>query len=124
MINAFQQKYPGETPPNESTKTLSMQRFRDTGSVADKKRSGRASIVKAKVAHVDTALRRSPMKRLPVYINIIMEFLFLLKCDERYAWSQQVGATCHTSLDSMEVLTDFFDDRVISKGLWRPISPG
>ncbi|GFX33121.1 uncharacterized protein TNCV_5042891 [Trichonephila clavipes] len=30
---------------------------------------------------------------------------------------------CHTSRDSMKVLTEFFDDRVISKGLWPPRSP-
>ncbi|GFY32701.1 DUF4817 domain-containing protein [Trichonephila clavipes] len=30
---------------------------------------------------------------------------------------------CHTSWDSLEVLTEFFDDRVISKGLWPPRLP-
>ncbi|PRD22690.1 UNVERIFIED_CONTAM: hypothetical protein NCL1_48450 [Trichonephila clavipes] len=79
MINTFQQKYPGETAPNASTITLLVQRFRDTGSVADKKRSGRASIVKMKVANVETALQRSPLKRPSVYINIITEFISLLR---------------------------------------------
>ncbi|GFT73389.1 uncharacterized protein TNCV_1081481 [Trichonephila clavipes] len=41
----------------------------------------------------------------------------LAESDERHAWLQQGGATCHTSRDSMEVLTEFFDDHVISKGL-------
>ncbi|GFW33038.1 uncharacterized protein TNCV_2109681 [Trichonephila clavipes] len=41
----------------------------------------------------------------------------LAESDERYAWLQQDGAICHTSRDSMEVLTEVFDDRVISKGL-------
>ncbi|GFS75824.1 DUF4817 domain-containing protein [Trichonephila clavipes] len=58
-----------------------LQRFRDTGSVADRKRSGR---VKTKVADVETALTRSPMKRPPVYINIITEFISLLNRDVRY----------------------------------------
>ncbi|GFV77287.1 hypothetical protein TNCV_445171 [Trichonephila clavipes] len=34
------QKYPGKTAPNASTITCSVQRFRDTGSVAGRKRSG------------------------------------------------------------------------------------
>ncbi|GFX66742.1 ig-like and fibronectin type-III domain-containing protein 2 [Trichonephila clavipes] len=83
VINAFQQKYPGETAPNASTITLSVQRFRDTGLVADKKRSGRASIVKEKVVDLQTCLRRSPIKRPSIYISIIMEFISLLNCDER-----------------------------------------
>ncbi|GFV50945.1 DUF4817 domain-containing protein [Trichonephila clavipes] len=52
VINAFQQKYPGETAPNESTITRLVQRFSDTGSVADRERSDRASIVKMKVVDV------------------------------------------------------------------------
>ncbi|GFU52496.1 DUF4817 domain-containing protein, partial [Trichonephila clavipes] len=68
-----------ETAPVVSTITLLVQRFRDTGSVADRKRSGRASIVKMKVADVETALQRSPWKRLSVYINIITKFISLLK---------------------------------------------
>ncbi|GFT84735.1 DUF4817 domain-containing protein [Trichonephila clavipes] len=79
VINAFQQKHQGETAPNASTITLLEQRFRDTGSVADRKRSGRASIVKTKVADVETALQRSPLKRPSVCINIITEFISLLK---------------------------------------------
>ncbi|GFR26771.1 uncharacterized protein TNCT_536051 [Trichonephila clavata] len=43
--------------------------------------------------------------------------------DEQYAWLQQDGATCHTSRDSMEVLTEFFDDRVNCKRLWPLRSP-
>ncbi|GFV85603.1 DUF4817 domain-containing protein [Trichonephila clavipes] len=77
-----QEKYSGETSPNVSTITCLVQRFRDTGSVADKKQSGRASIVKTKVADVETALQRSPMKRPPVYINIITEFISLLNSNE------------------------------------------
>ncbi|GFW31577.1 DUF4817 domain-containing protein [Trichonephila clavipes] len=84
VINEFQQKYPGETTPNASTITRLVQQFRDSGSVADRKRSGRASIVKTKVADVVTALQRSPMKRPSIFINIITEFISLLNSDERY----------------------------------------
>ncbi|GFQ77624.1 transposable element Tc3 transposase [Trichonephila clavata] len=45
-----------------------------------------------------------------VYINIITEFISSLNSDERYAWLQQKGATCPTSWESMEVLTESFDD--------------
>ncbi|GFW96044.1 uncharacterized protein TNCV_957581 [Trichonephila clavipes] len=45
------------------------------------------------------------------------EIHILDESDERYASLQEDGAICHTSRDSMEVLTKFFDDRVISKGL-------
>ncbi|GFR33191.1 DUF4817 domain-containing protein [Trichonephila clavata] len=62
VTNAFQQKYPGETAPNASTITRLVQGFRDTESVADRKRSGRASIVKTKGADVETVLQRSSMK--------------------------------------------------------------
>ncbi|GFS74958.1 DUF4817 domain-containing protein [Trichonephila clavipes] len=79
VINAFQQKYPGETAANASTITLLVQRCRDTGSVAGRKRSGRASIVKAKVTDVETTLQRSQLKGSSVFINIIAEFISLLK---------------------------------------------
>ncbi|GFV98476.1 uncharacterized protein TNCV_624351 [Trichonephila clavipes] len=42
----------------------------------------------------------------------------LAESDKRYAWLQEDGAIRHTSRDSMEVLTEFFYDRVNSKGLW------
>ncbi|GFV02173.1 uncharacterized protein TNCV_1573851 [Trichonephila clavipes] len=43
VINSFQQKYPGETAPNASMVTRLVQRFCGTGSVADRKHSGRSS---------------------------------------------------------------------------------
>ncbi|GFT73401.1 uncharacterized protein TNCV_150061 [Trichonephila clavipes] len=58
---------------------------------------------------------KKSIERSSVYINHI-----LAESDERHAWLQQDGAKCHTSRDSMEVLTEFFDDHVISKGLWPP----
>ncbi|GFW15484.1 DUF4817 domain-containing protein [Trichonephila clavipes] len=59
--------------------TLLVQRLHDTGSVADRKRSNRAFMLKTKVADVETALQRRPLKRPSVYINIITEFISLLK---------------------------------------------
>ncbi|GFY00333.1 transposable element Tcb2 transposase [Trichonephila clavipes] len=73
-----------EKSPNTSTITHLRQRFRDTASVADRKRSGRTFILKTKVADMETALQRSLMKRPSVYINIITEFISLLNSDERY----------------------------------------
>ncbi|GFV81483.1 uncharacterized protein TNCV_52071 [Trichonephila clavipes] len=97
MTNAFQQKYPGEIAPDASMLTLLVQRFRDTGSKPIEK------TVRLHKHHYG--------------IHILFE------SDERYAWLQQDGSTCHTSRDSMEILTEFFDDRVISKGLWPPRLP-
>ncbi|GFY11290.1 DUF4817 domain-containing protein [Trichonephila clavipes] len=84
----LQLKYPGETAPNASTITRLVQRFRDTGSVADRKQSGTikgtASILKTKMADVETALQNSPMKISSVNINIVTEFISLLNSDRRY----------------------------------------
>ncbi|GFV02527.1 DUF4817 domain-containing protein [Trichonephila clavipes] len=79
VINAFRQKYRGDTAPNASTITVLVQWILDKGSVADRKRSDRAYIVKTKVTDVETALQRSPLKRPPVFINTITEFIPLLK---------------------------------------------
>ncbi|GFY00328.1 DUF4817 domain-containing protein [Trichonephila clavipes] len=79
VINAFQQKYPGETAPYTSMIILLVQRLRDTGSVVDRKRSGRAFIMKKKATDVETTLQRSPLKRPSVCINSITEFISLLK---------------------------------------------
>ncbi|GFW89617.1 hypothetical protein TNCV_1025011 [Trichonephila clavipes] len=61
-LNAFQQKYPGETASNVSTITHFVQRFHDKGSVEDRKQSGRLLFVNTKVIDVETALQRSSMK--------------------------------------------------------------
>lgn len=58
-----------------------------------------------------------------VYARIIQDFVALLEPDERYCWFQQDGARCHTSNETMAYLKTFFDDRLISKGLWPPRSP-
>ncbi|GFW61359.1 DUF4817 domain-containing protein [Trichonephila clavipes] len=62
--------------------TFLVQRLRDTGLVADRERSGSVFIMKTKVADVETALQRTPLKRPSVYINIITEFISLLKVME------------------------------------------
>ncbi|PRD28326.1 UNVERIFIED_CONTAM: hypothetical protein NCL1_32708 [Trichonephila clavipes] len=79
VINAFQQKYPGETAPNASMITLLVQRLRDTVSVVSRKRSGRVFLMKTKMAVEEPALQRSPLKKPSVYINIITKFISLLK---------------------------------------------
>ncbi|GFV24669.1 DUF4817 domain-containing protein [Trichonephila clavipes] len=86
VINAFQQKYPGETALNASTITRLVQWFCGTRLVADRKGSGRASIAEMKVVAVETALQRSLMKLPSVYVSIITEFISLLNSDERYVW--------------------------------------
>ncbi|GFX62899.1 hypothetical protein TNCV_1099921 [Trichonephila clavipes] len=53
--HASPQKYPGKTAPNSSMIKLLVQWLSDTGSVADRKRSGRAFIMKTKVADVETS---------------------------------------------------------------------
>jgi hypothetical protein len=43
--------------------------------------------------------------------------------EERFCWLQQNGASSHTANSTMEMLKQFFDDRIISKNLWPPRSP-
>jgi hypothetical protein len=57
------------------------------------------------------------------YQEIIMQFISLLKEEERFCWLQQDGATLHTAKSTMEMLKLFFDDRIISKNLWPLRSP-
>ncbi|GFT11558.1 DUF4817 domain-containing protein [Trichonephila clavipes] len=90
-INAFHQKDSGGTALNASIIRLLVQRLRDAGSVADRKRSSRAFIMKTKVADVETALLRSPLKRPSIYINNHYKIHILAESDERYAWLQQDG---------------------------------
>ena len=57
------------------------------------------------------------------YLKIFNEFVDQLDDDElRNGYFQQVGATCHTSNESMTEIESFFDDRIISKSLWPPRS--
>jgi hypothetical protein len=57
------------------------------------------------------------------YQEIILQFISLLNEEERFCWLQQDGATSHTANSTMEMLKQFFDDRIISKNLWPPRSP-
>ncbi|GFV70473.1 DUF4817 domain-containing protein [Trichonephila clavipes] len=84
VINAFQQKYPGETSLNASTITHLVQQFCDTGSIADKKRSGKRVHSENESGRCGDSFKRNSMKRLSVYINIITEFKYLLNRDEQY----------------------------------------
>jgi hypothetical protein len=54
------------------------------------------------------------------YQTIIMQFISLLSEEEHFCWLQQNGATSHTANSTMEMLKQFFYDRIISKNLWPP----
>ncbi len=53
----------------------------------------------------------------------MQDFIALLEPEERYAWFQQDGATARTAQNSMRVILEFFDDRIISKSKWPARSP-
>lgn len=55
--------------------------------------------------------------------EIIMPFLAELTDDEKNGYFQQDGATAHTANSSLRFLSDVFQERLISKGLWPPRSP-
>jgi hypothetical protein len=48
------------------------------------------------------------------YQEMIMQFISLLNEEERFCWLQQDGPTWHTANSTMEILKQFFDERVIS----------
>jgi len=54
---------------------------------------------------------------LQPFVNQLSEF------ERQNGYFQQDGATAHTSNQSMRFLSDVFDDRIISKGIWPPRSP-
>ncbi len=58
-----------------------------------------------------------------VYLNIIEQFVALLEETDRYCWFQQDNTCSHVAKDIMAVLKSFFDDRLISSGLWPSWSP-
>lgn len=59
-----------------------------------------------------------------VYTGIFNTFVEQLDDIElTQGYFQQDGATCHTSNKSMEHVTSFFADRIITKDLWPPRSP-
>jgi len=61
---------------------------------------------------------------IAAYMEIFNTFVNQLD-DEKLSigYFQQDGATSHTSHTSMAEVQSFFDDRVVSKGLWPPLSP-
>lgn len=65
VVNEFRKKYPDAAVPNNSTITRLIARFRECGSVADRKRTGRPAILTdAKLDEVRNAMLRSPSKSL------------------------------------------------------------
>jgi hypothetical protein len=58
-----------------------------------------------------------------VYVNIFDTFVSQLDDELQHGFFQQDGATCHTSNDSIAEIESFFEDRIISEGLWPPRSP-
>jgi len=57
------------------------------------------------------------------YQELIQQFIALLQVDERNCWFKQDSATAHTAASTMVILHEFFGEKLISKGLWPPISP-
>jgi transposase len=65
VADEFRREYPDSAVPNNSTITGIINRFRQCGSVSDRKISGRpAFLTEAKLADVEKMLQRSPSKRL------------------------------------------------------------
>jgi hypothetical protein len=56
-------------------------------------------------------------------VNIFDTIVNQLDDELQRGFFQQDGATCHTSNDSIAKIESFFEDRIISKGLWPPRSP-
>jgi hypothetical protein len=52
-----------------------------------------------------------------------MNFISLLEFDEHDCCFQQDGAAAHTANSTMQMLSEFFSGRVISRNLWRLRSP-
>lgn len=59
------------------------------------------------------------------YRTIILQQFFeqLLDDEIQYGYFQQDGATAHTARPSLRYIQEFYDDRIISQGLWPPRSP-
>ncbi|KAJ8885202.1 hypothetical protein PR048_011398 [Dryococelus australis] len=65
VADEFRLRYPDAVVPNNATITRLMNRFRESGSVVDEKRSGRpANLTEAKLAAVERTMSRSPSKSL------------------------------------------------------------
>jgi hypothetical protein len=57
------------------------------------------------------------------YQELIMNITSLLEVDEQDCWSQQDVATAHTANSTMQMSSEFFGGRIISRNLWPPRSP-
>ncbi len=56
-------------------------------------------------------------------MNIIEQFVALLEETERHYWFQPDNVRPQVARNTMAVLKSFFDDCLISSGLWPPRSP-
>jgi hypothetical protein len=52
-----------------------------------------------------------------------MNSIPLLEVDEQDCWFQQDGATAHTENSTMQMFSEFFGGRIISRNLRPPRSP-
>jgi hypothetical protein len=52
-----------------------------------------------------------------------MNLISLLKVNEQYYWFQQDMATAHTANSAIQMLSEFFGGRIISRNLCPPRSP-
>jgi hypothetical protein len=59
------------------------------------------------------------------YVQVILgQFFPELTEEERlYDWFQQDSAAAHTARMSIQALSDVFGGRIISRGIWPPLSP-
>ncbi len=55
-----------------------------------------------------------------IYRNIIMQFIAMLTPEEHWWYLQEDGVTAHTATETINFLFLFFDNWLISKGLWPP----
>jgi hypothetical protein len=49
-----------------------------------------------------------------------MNLISVLEVDKQDCWFQQDGATAHTANTTMQMLSEFFGGRIISRNLWLP----
>jgi hypothetical protein len=185
--------FPDSPVPNKSTVSRLVNRFRDTGSVQDRNRSSRPSVLRDEsLVDIRQTLLLSPWKslrELPLkvglsygsvqdsiswkicgfsalhillfwllpfhhillilleiwcavsrqtiigsiffiemataerYQEIIVNLISLLEVDEQDCWYQQDGATVPTEISTMQMLSEFFGGRIISRNFWPPPSP-
>ncbi len=52
------------------------------------------------------------------YCEIIQQFIAMLEPSESYSWFQRDNATPNTSQATVNLLKEFFDERLITRGLW------